>query len=642
MASGRDIEAGKAFVKLYTDNSALVRGLQRAQRRLKAFGAGVAGLGAKVMAAGAMITTPLLASVKVFSSLGDKFDKMSHRTGMGTEALSELAFAAEQSGSDVETLEKTLSRMQRSLYDAGRGLATPNDALKDIGLSIKALEGLSPEQQFAAIAEGISKIADPTKQAGVAMSLLGQSGRKLIPLMKGGAAGIAQLRKEARDLGLSISGEQAAAAAELTDAWNRVKKAVTATVFTIGSALAPMITKTLGLVKTYAVKLSDWVKQNKQLVVTIFKVGVAVTLAGAALVGIGGAIIGFGVVLGSLATVVSAVGTALGVVGTVLGALLSPIGLAVAAVAGLAGYFLYASGAAGKAASWIGQKFSELAAFAREPFGGIADALASGNITLAANVLWTSLQVAWQKGVATLKGYWLDLKFATAKIFTETWYGVQAIFVETIAKLKTICTEFTTGFINRWRGAQHAVTKGLTRVILKVQGMDEDIIQKTLRTEDRRFAGEKDQREQEKQDRLAAIKKDSGSKLADIGQRRGDAIGALEGMQGAEQRRLLTKLEKARKAYKDALASARQAREESGGGLLGALGDQLSGLDLGGAVSKASGAKGPIGAFEAAAAMRLGQQNRPQQRMEQLMQETVRHQAEMVRLMKTGKLVYVE
>jgi len=84
---------------------------------------------------------------------------------------------------------------------------------------------------------------------------------------------------------------------------------------------------------------------------------------------------------------------------------------------------------------------------------------------------------------------------------------------------------FTTGFINRWRGAQHAVTKGLTRVILKVQGMDEDVIQETLRTEDRRFAGEKAQREQEKQNRLAAIRSESSGKLAEIGQRRGDASG---------------------------------------------------------------------------------------------------------------------
>ena len=38
MPSARGIRAGRAFVELFADDSKLVRGLRRAEKRLKAFG----------------------------------------------------------------------------------------------------------------------------------------------------------------------------------------------------------------------------------------------------------------------------------------------------------------------------------------------------------------------------------------------------------------------------------------------------------------------------------------------------------------------------------------------------------------------------------------------------------------------------
>jgi hypothetical protein len=44
---------------------------------------------------------------------------MSKRTGVSVEALSELGFAAEQSGADLATLEAGLRRMSRVIKDGG-------------------------------------------------------------------------------------------------------------------------------------------------------------------------------------------------------------------------------------------------------------------------------------------------------------------------------------------------------------------------------------------------------------------------------------------------------------------------------------------------------------------------------------------
>jgi chromosome segregation ATPase len=225
------IRAGQAFVELYADESKLVRGLKRAERRLKAFGARIRNVGLKVAAVGAAMLAPLVAATRTFASMGDDVAKMARRTGFAVEALSELRFAASQTGTDMKALESSLRRMQRSIYDAGRGLSTATDALEDLGLRFEDLDGLTPEQQFRLLADRIGSLEDPTTRAAIAMSLFGRSGTALLPMFAQGAAGIEALQAKARELGLTMSAEDAAAAEQLTDALDALWKSVKMGVF---------------------------------------------------------------------------------------------------------------------------------------------------------------------------------------------------------------------------------------------------------------------------------------------------------------------------------------------------------------------------------------------------------------------------
>ena len=147
MAGAKGIRAGRAFVELGVSDR-LTAGLRAAQRRLQAFGAGVRSIGMRIAAIGVAGLAPLAASVKAFSDTGDALDKMSQRTGLSVETLSELGFAAEQSGADLETLEKGVRTLQRTINDADRGLSTAKDALNDLRLSAEQLRGLTQEEQF--------------------------------------------------------------------------------------------------------------------------------------------------------------------------------------------------------------------------------------------------------------------------------------------------------------------------------------------------------------------------------------------------------------------------------------------------------------------------------------------------------------
>ena len=335
MASTQGIRAGRAFVELFADDSKLVRGLRRAQKKLKAFGQSIRAMGLKIAGLGAAMLAPMLGAAKAFSSMGDEVAKMAKRTGASVETLSELRFVASQTGTEFATLENAFRKMQRSIYDAGRGLSTQTDALEDLGLKFKDLDGLSPEDQFKLLADRISLVEDPTRKAAIAMSLFGRTGTNLLPMFASGAKGIEILQAEARRLGLTMSSEDAKAAEDFTDALDKLWKVVKMGVFHVGAALAPVLQQVAETITSVAMKVSAWVQANQQLIVTVLKVVAIVIAVGIALAMLGTVISGLGTILGALITVVTTVAAVLKILGAVIAFLVSPIGMVIAALAAL-------------------------------------------------------------------------------------------------------------------------------------------------------------------------------------------------------------------------------------------------------------------------------------------------------------------
>jgi len=196
--SSSNIRAGAAYIGLYAKDNRLVKGLNAAAAKLKAFGAGITSIGTRLAGLGVGLVTPFLGAAKLFADMGSDLVDMSQRTGVSVEALSELGFAAEQSGSDVETLEGSLKKMQKFLVTAAEGSQEANTALGQFGLSMADLGRLAPEDQFSLIADRLSQIENPALRTAAAMQIFGKSGTKLLPLMQGGAKGIDELRQQAR------------------------------------------------------------------------------------------------------------------------------------------------------------------------------------------------------------------------------------------------------------------------------------------------------------------------------------------------------------------------------------------------------------------------------------------------------------
>jgi len=572
MPNPSGIRAGQAFVELFADDSRLVRGLKAASRRLRAWGQSVAAMGRRMMLAGTAAIASLFASAKLFAGMGDVVQKMAKRTGVSAEALSELGFAAEQSGTDLASLENGLRRMQRTIGDALQGLSTAEDALAMLALSVQQLVGLSPEEQFKLIADRIARIEDPTLKAAAAMEVFGRSGTMLLPLMEQGAAGIEALQKQARELGLTISSEDANAAAALTDALNMLWRVVKQGVFAIGASLAPAIKRFADWATGVIKSIGQWVRQNRQLVVTIFKVAAATTVAGVTIMLLGGVLSALGYVFGTLGTVLAGVGAALKLLVIAFGAILTPVGLVVAALASLGGYLLYVSGAGQQALSWLGQQFAALRDTALAAWRGISDALAADDIGLAARILWLTLKMEWQKGIAWLTDKWIGFKeafmavateavYGTAKILTSAWAGMQTAWVETVAFMSKAWSTFTHHLLTGWRTAQNWIAKKFVQLMAM---FDESVdAEAAMRILDEDFAREQRGRDRATQQQLRDIETARQAKRKAIDQEERDTLDALEEERQRRHVQRKRQYDADLKAAEDAVAEARRQWQEA-------------------------------------------------------------------------------
>ena len=234
-------KVGELLVDVLARTTGLQKGLKKGETQMQKFKQ-VAGNVAAGIAAAFSINA-LRNMINDFAELGDSFDKMSQRTGVSVEALSGLKFAAEQSGASIETVEMGIRNMQRVLLDVQQGSSTAATTLQMLGLNIQQLQTLSPEQQFIQMAQAISQVQDPSKQAALAMELFGRSGTQLLPMLQQGEAGIEALIAEARRLGIVMSEEDAKAAADFTDAMNRLSSVFKGIATQVASVITPILTK---------------------------------------------------------------------------------------------------------------------------------------------------------------------------------------------------------------------------------------------------------------------------------------------------------------------------------------------------------------------------------------------------------------
>jgi hypothetical protein len=440
MSSAGAVRAGRAYVELGLQDR-LQKGLDAAQAKLKAFGAAATSIGKGLMAGGAAISDPLTAAAAAYMEVGSALEHAAAKTGASVEALSTLGYAAQQSGVDMEGLEKGMTKMQKALAQAEGGSKKAREAFGALGINIEDLKGMSPDEQFKAIADRLSQVTDQNQRAAAAFSIFGKAGTDLLPLLDQGGAGIDQMQARARALGLEMSGETAKGATGFKRALQDLEDVSKMLTVTIGSAVAPAVqqfaqraTRIIGLVM-------QWSKGHQDLIATIRKVAVGVTAAGAALVVLG--------------TAISLMAPAVGAIAAVVGALAAPVTIVAAAVVGIGAAFAYAVGSGDTFAQRIMSGLGKVAEFLDAALGSW-------------DGFTTSMAALWQQLKPRLLNVWLDIKGALIGIwdslksnFPDIVYGWGSAMAEFALKAWQVMSDLVSRIVGLWHKVTNAVDDAL-------------------------------------------------------------------------------------------------------------------------------------------------------------------------------------
>lgn len=193
-----------------------------------------AGIGA---VAGAAVAggTALFALAEKASEAGSEIYDASQKTGLGAETLSSLKYAADEAGSSLEAISGGVTKFSKLVAEAAEGSKEAKKKIEAFGLDPqKAIDDL--DGSLAKVFERIAKVENPIVATKMATDAFGKSGADLIPVIKSFDGDMAGLIARAKELGVVLTDEDAAAADEFGDTLDDLKKQAggAATQFSLG------------------------------------------------------------------------------------------------------------------------------------------------------------------------------------------------------------------------------------------------------------------------------------------------------------------------------------------------------------------------------------------------------------------------
>jgi hypothetical protein len=216
--------------------------MREIEARAKKFGAV---LGSALAVGATAAVAGLTALTKNAIDSADRLNDISKRLGVGTEALSAWGYAAQQSGTDLESLNTGLTRFTKNVAAAMDSGSRQGEIFAALGISVKDAQGnlRSVEDLIPEIADSFKGLENATLESSLALELFGRSGAELLQFFNLGSDGLSEMEQRARALGIVISGDTAAAADEFNDEIANLKALVAALGTQLAADLLPAMTE---------------------------------------------------------------------------------------------------------------------------------------------------------------------------------------------------------------------------------------------------------------------------------------------------------------------------------------------------------------------------------------------------------------
>ena len=190
----------------------------------------------------AAVVGGFLALTKAALNTADATGKMAQSFGATTEEISALTVAFRLNESSLDGLQKVMAKTTKVIGDVRNGSQETRATLQGLGIDIETIGNQGAARALETIAKGIVKIKDPTEQAAVAMKLFKDKSGELLPAIRAvGLEGIDPFIEKARELGVLIDDDLAAAADRANDAFEVIKIQSEGLATQFAAGLAPAI-----------------------------------------------------------------------------------------------------------------------------------------------------------------------------------------------------------------------------------------------------------------------------------------------------------------------------------------------------------------------------------------------------------------
>ncbi len=231
-----------------------------------------AGLAA-ILAVTVALSTGVFLAVSASADATNQITDLAERAGTGTEFLSRLGFAAEQSGVSFDQLHTSLTTLTERIATAPKEFAKWGISVEDANGGLK-----STEQLVLEIATKMQSTGSASERAAMGMDLFGKAGKELVPLLMEGTAGLEAFFEQADKLGVTVSETSSKFADEFGDTLDATKASLTGVVRILADAFLPIFTLAFTEAQGVIVKLLDWIHKNDRAI-KAFAIGAVQFLA---------------------------------------------------------------------------------------------------------------------------------------------------------------------------------------------------------------------------------------------------------------------------------------------------------------------------------------------------------------------------
>ena len=215
----------KLFATLGLDTSEYDKSLDDSESKGSKFGKGLKTAAGVTAGAIAAVTAGTVAGTKAFvdgvssvARYGDNIDKMSQKLNMSATSYQEWDFVMQHAGTSIES-------MQAGIKTLSNAVESGNKAFERLGITEDQIASMSSEELFSTTITALQGVEDETERTYLASQLLGRGATELGPLLNMSSEELADMKKQAHDLGGVLSDDAVKDSARFQDSLQNMQTA---------------------------------------------------------------------------------------------------------------------------------------------------------------------------------------------------------------------------------------------------------------------------------------------------------------------------------------------------------------------------------------------------------------------------------